>query len=380
MDYDAPFLAAAFAARRILVSSALAVGAVALLPLSLVAQEGAVPALTVTVAKATAEQWPEEVRATGAIEPWQEAVVSAEVGGQRLVEILAEVGDSVRAGQVLARFETATLRAEEAELRASVQQAEAALREAEANRERALALREQRLISEQEATRQLTQADVARAQLAGAEARLATQRLRLSFTDVEAPDAGVVSARSATLGAVAQTGEELFRLIRQGRLEWRGELTAPQLARVGPGDAVLLSLPGGERVSARVRQVAPTLRDETRLALLYADLPVDTAARAGMYAEGTILLGETPAVVVPSASVVIRDGRNYVFTLVDEGAAARISARPVEVGRRAGDRVEIRAGLEAGVRVVEQGAGFLNDGDLVRVVAAPRSAGSGDGP
>jgi RND family efflux transporter MFP subunit len=378
MDYDAPSSAAALTARRILVSSALALGIIALLPLSLVAQEGAVPALTVTVAKSTVEQWPEEVRATGAIEPWQEAVVSAEVGGQRLVEILAEVGDRVRAGQVLARFDPATLRAEEVELRASVQQAEAALREAEANRERALALREQRLISEQEATRLLTQADVARAQLAGSEARLATQRLRLSFTDVEAPDAGVVSARSATLGAVAQTGEELFRLIRQSRLEWRGELTAQQLARVGPGAAVVLSLPGGEQVSARVRQVAPTLRDETRLALLYADLPADTAARAGMYAEGTILLGETPAVVVPSASVVIRDGRNYVFTLAEEGAAARVAARPVEVGRRAGDRVELRTGLEAGVRVVEQGAGFLNDGDLVRVVATPRSAGSGD--
>lgn len=366
----------AAAARSLCQAAALTFLIAGSVPLS--AQDGAVPALTVTAAKAAAEQWPEEVRATGAVEPWQEAVVSAEVGGQRLVEILAEVGDSVRAGEVLARFDTATLRAEEVELRASVQQAEASLREAEANRERAVALREQRLISEQEATRQLTQADVARAQLAGAEARLATQRLRLSFTDVEAPDAGVVSARSATLGAVAQAGEELFRLIRQGRLEWRGELTAQQLARVGPGDAVLLSLPGGEQVSARVRQVAPTLRDDTRLALLYADLPADTAARAGMYAEGTILLGETPAVVVPSASVVIRDGRNYVFTLEDEGAAARVAARPVQVGRRAGDRVEIRTGLEAGVRVVEQGAGFLNDGDLVRVVTAPRAAGSGD--
>jgi RND family efflux transporter MFP subunit len=372
MNYDAPFAAAYL--RPASLSAALALAAVAwLFPLA--AQDGAAPALTVTVAKAVVEQWPEEVRATGAIEPWQEAVVSAEVGGQRLVEILAEVGDGVRAGQVLARFETANLRAEEAEQLAAVQQAEAALREAEANRERALALREQRLISEQEATRQLTQADVARAQLAAAEARLATLRLRLTYTNVKAPDAGVVSARNATLGAVAQTGDELYRLIRQGRLEWRGELTAQQLARVSPGDSVLLSLPGGEQVSARVRQVAPSLRGETRLALVYADLPADTAARAGMYAEGTILLAETPALVVPSVSVVIRDGRNYVFTLADEGAAARIAARPVEVGRRTGDRVEIRGGLEAGARIVEQGAGFLNDGDLVRVVAMPRPAG-----
>jgi RND family efflux transporter MFP subunit len=340
----------------------------------------AAPALTVTAAQVEREMWPEEVRAAGAIEPWQEAVVSAQVGGQRLVEILAEVGDAVRAGQVLARFDAAALRAEEAELLASLQQAEASLREAEANRERALALKERQLLSEQDVTRQVTQADVSRAQLAGAQARLATQRLELSYVEVKAPDAGVVSARAATLGAVPQLGEELFRLIRQSRLEWRGELTAQQLARVSPGDAVDLALPGGEHVTARVRQLAPTLRDETRLALVYADLPADTAARAGMYAEGTVMLEESTALVVPSASVVIRDGRNYLFVLTGDDGSARVAARQVEVGRRVAGGVEIRGGLEPGTRIVEQGAGFLNDGDLVRVVAVARSAGSGDAP
>lgn len=351
-------------------------------PPALHAQDGAraTPALTVTAAKVERQMWPEEVRAAGAVEPWQEAVVSAQIGGQRLVEILAEIGDAVRAGQTLARFDAATLRAEEAELLASVAQAEAALREAEANRARAVALRERNLVSEQDVTRQVTQADVARAQLAAAQARLATKRLQLGYTAVVAPDAGVVSARSATLGAVAQPGDELFRLIRQGRLEWRGELTAQQLARVAPGAPVELALPGGERVTARVRQVAPTMRDETRLALIYADLPQGTGARAGMYAEGTVLLDDTAALVVPSASVVIRDGRNYVFVLSGDDAGARVTATQVEVGRRVGNGVEIRAGLAERARVVEQGAGFLNDDDVVRVVAGTGAAVSGDAP
>lgn len=333
-------------------------------------ERAAAPALTVTAAKVEHEMWPEEVRAAGAIEAWQEAVVSAQVSGQRIVEILAEVGDRVRAGQVLARFDAATLRAEEAELVASVQQAEAALREAEANRERALSLKERNLLSEQDVTRQVTQADVSRAQLAAAEARLATKRVQLSYTEVKAPDAGVVTLRSATLGAVPQPGQELFRLIRQGRLEWRGELTAQQLARVKTGDAVQLMLPTGEQITARVRQVAPSLRNETRLALVYADLPADTAARAGMYAEGTVLLAETAALVVPAASVVIRDGRNFVFVLAGDDGRATATAKQVQVGRRSGGGVEIRSGLAHGERIVEQGAGFLNDGDLVRVVAA----------
>jgi RND family efflux transporter MFP subunit len=247
---------------------------------------------------------------------------------------------------------------------------QAALREAEANRDRALALKERSLLSEQDVTRQVTQADVARAQLAGAEARLATKRLEIGFAAVTAPDAGVVSARSATLGAVAQPGEELFRLIRQGRLEWRGELTAQQLARVAPGDTVELSLPGGGETTARVRQLAPALRNATRLALVYADLPADSGARAGMYAEGTVLLEETAALAVPAASVVIRDGRNYVFVLSGDDSRAQVAAQQVEIGRRVGEAVEIRGGLEPGSRVVAQGAGFLNDGDTVRVVTA----------
>lgn len=349
--------------------------ALALLALALVGpahadEEAGVPALTVTAAKVEQQRWPEEVRAAGAIEPWQEAVVGAQIGGHRIVEILAEVGDEVKAGQVLARFDTARLRAEEAELVASVEQMKASLREAEANRDRALALKERALLSEQDVTRQVTQADVARAQLAGAEARLATNRLEIGFATVTAPDAGVVSARSATLGAVSQPGEELFRLIRQGRLEWRGELTAQQLARVAPGNVVELTLPGGGHTTARVRQLAPSLRSATRLALVYADLPEGSGARAGMYAEGTVLLSETAALSVPATSVVIRDGRNYVFVLSGDDNRAPVEGRQVQTGRRVGDAVEIRDGLESGERVVAQGAGFLNDGDVVRVVAA----------
>lgn len=340
------------------------------------AQPDAAPALTVTAAAAERQLWPDMLRATGAIEPWQEAVVSAQVGGQRLVEILAEVGDSVRAGQVLARFDTATLRAEEAELTASVQQAQASLLEAEANRERALALKERNLLSAQDVTRQVTQADVARAQLAAAEARLASKRLQLKYAEVVAPDAGVVSARSATLGDVAQVGAELFRLIRQSRLEWRGELTAQQLARVTVGADVELALPDGTRTKARVRQIAPMLSERSRLATVYADLPSGSQARAGMYAEGTVLLEQTPAVVVPSTSIVIRDGRSLVFALDATGEVAKVVARQVQVGRRMGDLVEIREGVALGERIVAQGAGFLNDGDVVRVARTEPVAGS----
>lgn len=313
-------------------------------------------ALTVTVAAATPAQWPAMLEASGAIAPWQEAVIGAQVSGLRLAEIRVNVGDQVKRGQVLAVFDADLLRADEARLKASWQQAEA-------NRQRALQLEGSGGISEQDVLQYMTQADVAKAQLQ-------STQLQLRYAEVIAPDDGLISARSAAVGAVSGSGQELFRLIRQSRLEWRGELTAAQLAQIKPGQRIGLALPDGTTASAKVRQTAPSLDSQTRLGIVYADIEPGSTARAGMYATGSVVLAESPALTVPAASVVIRDGRSYVPKLDGD----RISLQAVTVGRRQGDAVEILSGITVGDKVAERGAGFLNDGDLVRIAAAPTNA------
>jgi RND family efflux transporter MFP subunit len=310
-------------------------------------------ALTVTVAAATEAQWPAVLEASGAIAPWQEAVIGAQVSGLRLADLRVNVGDRVKRGQVLASFDANLLRADEARLDATWQQAEA-------NRQRALALKGSGGISEQDVLQYVTQANVAKAQLQSAQ-------LQLRYAEVTAPDDGVISARSATVGAVSGTGQELFRMIRQSRLEWRGELTAEQLAQVKAGQRIGLALPDGTAAAAKVRQLAPGLDSQTRLGLVYADIEPGSSARAGMYAKGQLTLATRPAVTVPAVSVVVRDGRSYVPKLVD---GDRISLQAVTVGRRQGEAVEILAGIHSGEKAAVQGAGFLNDGDRVRVVAA----------
>lgn len=333
------------------------------------------PALTVTAAEPHEIEWPETIVASGAIEAWQEASVGAQVGGQRIAEVLAEVGDVVKRGQVLARLDTDVLNAELAELRAALTQAQASLEQANANRARAERLRNSGALSEQEILQFVTQAQVAEAQVGAARARLDSQRLRLRYAEIVAPDDGAITARSATLGAVTQIGDELFRMIRQERLEWRGELTAGQIGRVETGARVELALPDGSTAEATVRNVAPAMTDDSRLAVVYADLDPRGAARAGMYASGTILLAPSPALVVPAGSVVIRDGRSIVFVLGPPVGAdtARASQRNVTVGRRRHADAEIVSGLALDERIVEQGAGFLNDGDLVRVIDRGRA-------
>lgn len=320
-------------------------------------------ALTVTDAAARRALWPMTVEASGSIAPWHEASIGTQIGGYQLIDVRVNVGERVRRGQVLARLDPSLLNAEEAELRAGYDQAEA-------NRQRALSLQTSGGVSDQDVLQYVTQARTAAA-------ALAAKRLQLRYTSVVAPDDGVISARTATLGAVVPAGQEFFRLIRQGRLEWRGELTAPQLARVNSGQQITLDLPDGTQATARVRQTAPILDERSRLGIVYADIAGGSSARAGMYAHGRIELAETPAMIVPAQSVVIRDGRNYVLKLAKPAAAPRVSLQPVTTGRRRGDEVEIVRGLAEANRVVVEGAGFLNDGDVVRLAPTTPARSNG---
>jgi RND family efflux transporter MFP subunit len=318
-----------------------------------VAPKGAVPALTVTVGTPQRTMWPISVSASGAIAPWQEAIVGTQIGAYQLVEVRANVGDRVRRGQVLARLNPALLRAEEGQLIAAYEQAEA-------NRKRGLELQVSGGISEQDVLQLVTEAKTSAA-------RLAAKRLELQYTAIVAPDDGVISARTATLGAVAPAGEELFRLILRNRLEWRGELTAAQLAKVTPGQSVALELPDGSYAEAMIRQTAPALNGSSRLGLVYADIRAASPARAGMYAKGEIFVSQASALAVPAESVVIHDGRSYVVEITDTTETPKVALREVTVGRRRGEVVEIIEGLSGAERLVLQGAGFLDDGDIVRV-------------
>jgi RND family efflux transporter MFP subunit len=322
------------------------------------APKGAVPALTVTVGTPQRTTWPDSLSASGAVAPWQEASVGTQIGAYQLIEVRANVGDQVRRGQVLARLNPALLRAEEGQLLAAYEQAEA-------NRKRGLELQASGGISEQELLQLETEARTSAA-------RLAAKRLELQYTAIVAPDDGVISARSATLGAVAPAGEELFRLILRNRLEWRGELTAAQLAKVTRGQSVALELPDGSHAEAMVRQTAPALNGSSRLGLVYADIRAASPARAGMYAKGEILVGRAAALTVPAECVVIHDGRSYVVEITDTTRTPKVALREVTVGRRRGEAVEIVQGLGGAERLVLQGAGFLDDGDVVRVSAQRR--------
>ena len=333
------------------------------------------PVLTVTVTSPRPQTLAQRVPANGSLAAWQEAIVGAEAQGLRLTEVRVNVGDRVRAGDVLARLQDDTVRAELAQAEAVLAEATAAADEARAQAERARALQQQGFFSAAQLTQALSAEAGAQARVQSARAQLRLQTLRLAQTEVRAPDAGIVSARQATVGAVVSPGVELFRLIRQGRLEWRAEVTAAELGRIRVGAPVRLTAASGQVLQGRVRVIAPALDPQTRNALVYVDLPGDLgSARAGMFARGEIELGQSTALTVPQTAVVVRDGFSHVHVVQPD---QRVAMLKVQTGRVEGDRVEITQGLAADARVVVSGGAFLNHGDRVRVVeaaAAPSTA------
>ncbi|MEX8493918.1 efflux RND transporter periplasmic adaptor subunit [Sphaerotilus sp.] len=328
-------------------------------------------ALTVSVTAPQTGNLPQSLAANGSVAAWQDVVIGAETQGLRLVEVNVQLGDRVKKGQLLARLQAETLAADLAGTRAGLAEAEATLAEAQANAERARALQSSGALSTQQIQQYTTGEATARARLQSIKARLAADTLRLNQTSIKAPDDGIISARMATMGAIAQPGQELFRLIRQGRLEWRAEVPAADLHRLQPGMAVKVVPAGGGAIDAKVRMLAPTVDATTRNGLVYVDLPAGSAARAGMFARGEFVIGQSTALTLPQTAVLLRDGYSYVFRL---GKDNRVLQTKVQVGRRLGDRIEVTGGLEAAAQVVAQGGGFLADGDLVQVVAAPAGA------
>lgn len=332
---------------------------------------GARPAMTITTTTAAMVEIDAPVAASGPVAAWQEASVDAPFNGPRVTALLANVGDRVKKGAVLAKFDTSALLTAQAQSQAQLDKAEAAARLAGLNRSRARDLDGTGAMSDQDMQQIIATADSAAADLAAARAALAATRLPLREAFIRAPDDGIVASRTATLGASAVAGQEMFRLIRQSRLEWRAQLPAALAAGLQIGTRAQVEIADGSVIEGRVRVLAPGADSQSHLLTVFVDLASNTTARAGMYVSG-IFAGNTKRMAaVPAESIVIRDARKFVFILEHAGTSDIVHRRIVRTAGTSDGQVGIEVGLQGGETVVRSGAGLLDDGDIVKIVSRP---------
>lgn len=313
--------------------------------------------------------------ASGSLSARDELVIGSDASGVRLLDVKVDVGAAVQRGQLLARGDDTQLLAQIAQQDAQVRQARAERAQADANLERAERIQDSGVYSTEALQTRRTSAEAAAARLDLALAQHRELEVHLTHTRVHAPADGVIARLSATVGAVMQPGAELFRLIRDDEIEWRAELPDHALAGIQPGARVHVRLGDQRRLEGQVRLVAPTVDSRTRNGLVYVSLPRDTALKAGSLVQGEIEVGSAALWTVPEAVLVSRDGQAHVYVVAEHGVA-RLTR--VQTGLRQRGLVEV-TGLAPGAQVVATGAGFVKDGERVRVAAQAQPQGQTQG-
>lgn len=320
-------------------------------------------ALTVSIAPVAAQPLARTVEASGSVEAWEMVPVGSETGGLTATAVYVDEGSYVRQGQVLVKLNDAVLTSQLRQQDAAVASAKATLAQAEANLGRARELRQKGYLAQAALDARIAEQRTAQAQVQAAQAARAETATRRSQTEVRAPVAGLIASRSVVKGQIVPAGQELFRLVRDGRLELSAQVPEQQIRLIRPGMPATVNGEGATSAGI-VRIVTPQIDPQTRVGLARISLAAGSGLKPGMFARASIATGAQPALTVPQNSVVFREDKPGVYVL---DPTSHVRFRAVQTGARVGDRVEIVAGLNGGERVVIQGAGFLADGDLVRV-------------
>jgi RND family efflux transporter MFP subunit len=322
---------------------------------------------TVSVAVVTIQSLPRLISASGTVTPWEEVPVGAETGGLTAVSVNAEEGQTVRQGQILVSLNDTMLRAQLRQQEAAVASAKATLAEAEAALERSRQLQAKGYLSQASLDTATARHGTALAQLAAADASRNETVARLGQAAIRAPVSGLISRRSVTKGQIVPAGTELFRIVRDGRLELDAEIPETDLLVVQAGMPATVTSEQVGQTTGTVRIVTSEVNTQTRVGLARIRLAPGSGFRSGMFARAQIAAGVRPAPTIPTAAILYRQNQAGVFVV---GANNHARFRRINILSRTADRTSAE-GLVAGERVVVEGAGFLGDNDAVRVAGQP---------
>lgn len=353
----------------------------------------------VTVVRASTRAFRDQLFVSGSLVARDEALVGPQIDGLRITEVLSEDGDTVKKGQVLARLDRSQLDALLAASDAALARADASIAQARnqitqfdaANTQAAAELDRARqmqagVLSQSSFDQRLAASRTGEAQLAAARSGLAVavadkasqqaQRreleVRIARTEVRAPVDGLVSRRTARLGALAMNGADpLFRIIAAGEIDLDAEAPDDVLARVRTGMTATIALQGvDDKVEGAVRLISAEVDKATRLGRVRIALPQGAPARIGSFASATVAIAKRQGIGIPATAVTSRNGRSAVEVVTD----GRVAVRQVEIGLVDRGTLEVTSGLVAGETVVARAAAFLREGDAVRPAAVAEEA------
>ncbi|GHA81045.1 efflux RND transporter periplasmic adaptor subunit [Cognatilysobacter bugurensis] len=305
----------------------------------------------------------------GEIRAREEAALAFRVGG-KLVERKADVGDRVREGQVLASLDAGDLQAQARAAEAQLAAAQAQYDRARADRARFAALGEDQLVSRSAVDAQNAAASAARGQLGAARANVEVARNQRGYTQLRAPEDGVIAARFVEAGQVVAAGQPVYTLAADGGREVAFAVGEGAVRAIAPGTPVEVELwsQSGKRFPGRVREVAPAADPATRTFAVRASLDAPAGAvELGQSARVHVASGgDAPRISVPLAAVQRANGGTAVYVV--DTKTSRLRLQPVQLGAFGDERVPVLRGLAPDAWVVAAGGHLLQPGQTVRPV------------
>lgn len=322
-----------------------------------------------------------ELPLTGQMRPVHSAFVRAKVAGE-VLELRVREGESVKAGQVLARIDPAEYQARLDERLATLAANRATWENNERTRKNNEELLRKNFISQQAYDNTLANSTVALAQVKAAEANVTLAKKSLDDAVVRAPWAGLVAERSAQVGDKASVDMKLVTLVDLSRMEIEAGVPAGEIPSVSVGQEVAFRVEGfGERsFNGRIARIAPQAASGSRSIMVYIDLPnADSALKGGMFAKGLLTLSRSDAVLaVPITALREERGETVVYSIED----ARLTRVAVKVGARNEEQAwaEVTGAIKAGTQVIRTNLGTLVPGVKVRVAGAPAATAAAIAP
>jgi RND family efflux transporter MFP subunit len=324
---------------------------------------GQVPAVTVIVPGR--QQIGRSVTATGSLAARRDMPVGVPGEGGQIVRVMAEPGQWVGAGQVLAVIDRSVQTQEASQQAANIQVAQADLRLAQQNLDRAQRLLPRGFVSRADIDRLTAARDAAAARVRVAQAQLGGTRARIQRLDIRAPTAGLVLDRNVEAGQVVGGGSgALFRIAEGGQMELLARLPQDELSRVAVGmPAVVTPVGSSETYQGQVWQVSPVIDPQTRQGEARIAIPYNRNLRPGGFAQVVLETGSSVAPLLPESAVQSDDKGNFVYVIDQNNTVVR---RDVKVGDVSDNGITIVEGLNGSERIVESAGAFLNPGQKVR--------------
>ncbi|MGP1607673.1 MAG: efflux RND transporter periplasmic adaptor subunit [Moraxella sp.] len=308
----------------------------------------------------------ETLDATGIIHAKDTAEVSGKLTGTTIEKVLVDVGDTVKAGQVLAVLDSQALKDTLVQAEADLALSYANLKKAEADLARVEPLLKIDAISRQEVDNYRTILAQTKATITSNEARLNNAKTNLKNTLIVAPVSGIISSKTAEVGLLVN-GSSLFSIIKNGQLEWRAVIDPKDASKLsGGGQSAVLALNNNEFITGKLSHLSPTA-DNSRQLIAHVLLPNNEKIKAGMYQAGQFILSFEQKLALPVSAVMTTDGYDYVWVLHPNTSQNTYTVKRTKITthNRIGDKIV--AEIDKNAIVVAKSTSFLSENDIVGI-------------